>query len=157
TADQWYYGIATTILRQLDLDVDLDAWWDRHAKLPSLQRLMGFLRDALLAKTSEPVVIFVDEIDSTLGLSFSSDFFAAIRACYNARAQDAEPRRLTFVLIGTAEPTDLIADPRRTPFNIGTRIELPDFRRDEAGLLAEGLGDGSGGREQALDRVFFWT
>jgi hypothetical protein len=157
TTDQWYYGIATTILNQLDLDEDLDAWWDRQGKLTPLQRFVRFLREVVLSQTSEPVVIFVDEIDSTLDLSFSSDFFAAIRACYNGRARDSELGRLTFVLVGAAEPTDLIADPRRTPFNIGTRIELPDFRRDEAELLAKGLSDGSAGREQALDRVFFWT
>ena len=89
--------------------------------------------------------------------SFAPDFFAGIRACYNSRAKDAEFRRLTFVLLGVAEPTDLIGDPNRTPFNIGTRVELSDFRRDEARPLAQGLGDESAGREEALDRVLFWT
>ncbi len=157
TADQWYFGIGETILDDLGLDTDLYTWWDERAKLPPLLRLIRLLRDIVLARTSVPVVIFVDEIDSTLGLPFASDFFAAIRACYNARARDPEFQRLTFVLLGTAKPSDLIADPKRTPFNIGTRVELSDFRRHEASPLAEGLGGETAAREEAIDRVLFWT
>ncbi len=157
TADQWYYGIAYAILTSLGLDEDLDAWWDRRARLPALQRLMFFLRELVLAKTTTPVVIFVDEIDTTLNLSFADDFFAAIRACFNARAEDPEFQRLTFVLLGVASPADLIADPLRTPFNIGTRIDLADFQPEQAMTLAQGLGSESAGRQEALDRVLFWT
>jgi hypothetical protein len=58
---------------------------------------------------SENIVIFIDEIDSVLGLNFPiDDFFAAIRACYNKRAQNPEYKRLTFVLLGVATPTELI-------------------------------------------------
>jgi hypothetical protein len=157
TAEQFYYGIADTILDKLDLGEDLDAWWDKKARLPAVQRLVRFLRDVVLAQTSKPVVIFIDEIDSTLGLPFADDFFAAIRACYNARAEDPEYRRLTFVLLGVASPTDLIADPTRTPFNIGTRIHLTDFTPNEARPLAEGLAGDPDGRESALRRVLEWT
>jgi hypothetical protein len=157
TADQWYYGIAETIVDELGLGTDLDAWWDQNGRLPPLQRWIRFLRDVALAETSGPVVIFVDEIDSTLGLPFAPDLFAGIRACYNSRARDARFRRLTFVLLGVAQPTDLIADPRRTPFNVGTRIELSDFQRDEARPLAEGLGPGSAERDEILEKVLDWT
>ena len=65
------------------------------------------------------MVIFIDEIDSTLSLPFTDDFYAAIRYVYNARARAPEFQRLSFVLIGVATPSDLISDPKRTPFNIG--------------------------------------
>jgi hypothetical protein len=156
-ADQWYYGFAYAVLESLGLEVHLDAWWDKRARLPALQRLVRFFRELLLAKTTRPVVIFVDEIDTTLNLSFAADFFAAIRSCFNARADDPELRRLNFVLLGVATPTDLIADHKRTPFNIGTRVDLADFQRDQALPLAEGLGRESAGREEALDRILFWT
>lgn len=84
-------------------------------------------------------MIFVDEIDSTIGLPFADDFFAAFRACFNARAIEPAFERLTFVLLGVATPDQLIQDPARTPFNIGKRIDLNDFRPDEARTLAPGL------------------
>jgi hypothetical protein len=69
----------------------------------------------------------VDEIDTTLSLDFTDDFYAAVRFLYVARSTDAELKRLSFVLIGVATPSDLIRDPKRTPFNIGQRVELTDF------------------------------
>jgi len=73
-------------------------------------------------------------------LPFSTDeFFAAIRECYNRRAQDSAFERLTFCLLGVATPSDLIRDTRLTPFNIGKRIELTDFTGAEAAPLAAGL------------------
>ena len=66
-------------------------------------------------------MIFVDEIDTTLRLDFTDDFFAAIRFLYQHRAADPALERLSFVLIGVATPGDLIKDAARTPFNIGHR------------------------------------
>jgi hypothetical protein len=47
--------------------------------------------------------------------------------------------RLSFCLIGVATPSELIAEPRITPFNIGKRIDLKDFTPEEAVPLARGL------------------
>jgi WD40 repeat protein len=86
------------------------------------------------------LVIFLDEIDIVRSLDFSVDgFFAAIRECYNRRAQDPAYESLAFCLLGVATPTDLIRDARRTPFNIGRRIELNDFTAEEADALVPGL------------------
>ena len=82
-------------------------------------------------------MVFVDEIDTTLRLDFTDDFFAAIRFLYQNRAADPELQRLSFVLIGVATPGDLIKDAARTPFNIGHRIELTDFTFDEACALVD--------------------
>lgn len=58
---------------------------------------------------------------------------------FNARATEGVFERLTFVLLGVATPDQLIQDPARTPFNIGKRLDLTDFRPDEAQVLAPGL------------------
>src|SRR6185369_8328160 len=97
-----------------------------------LGRLTSFLDEVVLARCKGPVIIFVDEIDSTISLPFTDDFFAAIRACHNARATDAAYNRLSFVLLGVASPSDLVKDATRTPFNIGHRIELADFTLKES-------------------------
>ena len=48
-------------------------------------------------------------------------------------------RRDTFCLLGVATPSDLIWDPRITPFNVARRIELTDFTAAEAARLAVGI------------------
>jgi hypothetical protein len=157
TADQWYYSIADAILDKLDLEEDLEAWWDDPARAAPAQRLVQFFRDVVLRQTSGSVVIFVDDIESTLSLPFADDFFAAIRSCYNARAEDPEFRRLSFVLLGVASPSDLISESTRTPFNIGKAIHLIDFTLEEAQPLAVGLGSDPDGREMTLRRILYWT
>jgi hypothetical protein len=73
------------------------------------------------------LVIFFGGIDVVAGLPFSADeLFAGIRECHNRRAQHPALQGLTFCLLGTSAPSELIRDPRATPFNIGVRIELVD-------------------------------
>ena len=67
---------------------------------------------------------------------------------------DPELSRLSFCLLGTATPADLIQDTKTSPFNIGKRIELADFTEGEAAVLADGLGP-DGGR--LLRRILWWT
>jgi WD40 repeat protein len=140
TAEQWYDGLVVRMGRQLRLDEDLERFWRAHERLGPCQRLFMAIRDVVLRQRAGPLAIFVDEVDSVRSLPFSIDeFFAAIRECYNRRAEDAEFNRLTFCLLGVAAPSDLIRDTRTTPFNIGRRIELHDFTRVEAAPLAQGL------------------
>ena len=172
TVEQWYDGLLGSIGKRLDLEEELDEYWQAHRRHSPLQRFMGALRDVVLTHRPGRVVIFIDEIDAVRSLPFSTDeFFAAIRECYNRRTADAEMKRLTFCLLGVAAPTDLVRDPRMTPFNIGRRIELSDFTPAEALPLARGLIGGEtptdakkktdagaeGVRRALLGRILFWT
>lgn len=62
-------------------------------------------------------------------------------------------KRLTFCLLGTATPADLIQDTRVSPFNIGKRTELRDFTDEEAKPLATGLSNNL----ENLSRILYWT
>ena len=157
TAEAWYLGLLTTIADSLMLSTDVVAWWQAHAHLGQAQRLTDFFQEVLLTETEAPVVIFIDEIDSTLSLPFTDDFYAAIRSVYNARALVPAFRRLSFVLLGVATPSDLISDPRRTPFNIGQRVEVTDFTYEEALPLADGFGLSPTQAQQVLRWVLDWT
>src|SRR5262245_14942127 len=158
TAEQWYSGLLTQIGQQLELDDELEGFWDTHPKLGPLQRWMQAIRRVLLPRYTGPVVIFVDEIDAVRSLPFSTDeFFAAIREFYNRRTEDEELRRLTFCLLGVAAPSDLIRDTRTTPFNVGRRIELHDFTAAEAAPLAIGLPRSREIGARLLSRIFYWT
>jgi WD40 repeat protein len=156
-AAQWYFGIANEIHRRLRIAVPLRPWWQERTDLPPIQRLTGFFRELVLAHCPGRIVVFVDEIDSTLGLPFADNFFAALRACFNARATEPAFERLTFVLLGVATPDQLIQDPARTPFNIGKRIDLTDFSPDEARTLAPGLHADPGEADRRLERILHWT
>lgn len=156
---QWYYGLLAKIEEQVDLKTDIKKWWREHESLPVAQRLILFFKEVLLteAEPERRVVIFVDEIDNTLNLNFTDDFFAAIRYMYSARPREVEFRRLSFVLIGVATPSDLIRDPKRTPFNIGQRVELTDFTFEEALPLADGLGMPAEAARRVLRQALEWT
>lgn len=131
TVEAWFFGFLDELAVQLGMDEDVDGWWEAHANHNPVQRFSNFLRDVVLAEIQDPIAVFVDEIDSALGMSFTDDFFAAIRAAYNARASHPEFQRLTFILLGVARPADLIRDRNRTPYNIGAHIHLSDFTLPE--------------------------
>ena len=149
----WYLGVLRTIHRGLKVSTDLKAWWRENDEFSPVQRFVEYFREVALPSTEEPLVVFVDEIDSTLHLPFRDDFFAAIRSFFNARASEPEFERLSFVLLGVATPNQLIADRTRTPFNVGRGIVLEDFTHEESVVLARGLE----GKGAVLDRVLDWT
>ncbi|MCC5617412.1 AAA-like domain-containing protein [Nostoc sp. CHAB 5836] len=157
TAEEWYKGLLYEIANQLLLDTNINEWWQVHSHLGVTQRLNLFFQNVLLVEVAAPVVIFVDEIDTTLSLDFTDDFYATIRYFHVARATNPEFRRLSFVLIGVATPGDLIRDPKRTPFNIGQRVDLTDFTFEEAQPLAEGLGLPIETGQNVLRWVLKWT
>lgn len=156
-AEDWYYGLAYEIADQLAIELP-DAFWDDHRGLTAVHRFSCYLEDHVLQMTAGPVVIFIDEIDATLSLPFSrDDFFAAVRSLYNRRADRPENKRLTFCLLGVAAPGDLIADPTRTPFNIGRAIRLEDFDRKQAAVFERGLAVLGPDAAQRIDEVLAWT
>jgi len=160
TPEQWYDGLLGRMGRQLDRDEELEQFWKNHLNIGGCQRFFDSIRDIVLpalkstartqrtpgessrrpSPSEKSLVIFVDEIDTVRSLPFSTDeFFAAVRECYNRRAEDAVFNQLTFCLLGVATPSDLIRNTRLTPFNIGRRIELNDFTAEESVPLARGL------------------
>jgi WD40 repeat protein len=162
TSDYWYFGIISELIRggTLSRKVDSDSWWQQRQLLSPSQRLSQFIEDVLLTEISQNIVIFIDEIDSILNLSWKDDFFLLIRACYNKRTMNSEYKRLAFCLLGVATPADLIRDKDRTPFNIGKAIDLTGFTFEEArpalipGLIGERSEEIS---EEILAEVFQWT
>jgi len=156
--EQWYYGILAEIGGYLNLTEELNAFWEYNQRFAPVQRWGQALEEVVLKCIATPVVIFFDEIDYVSKLAFSTDdFFAAIRACYNQRANHPEYRRLTFCLSGSTTPEQLISRPDITPFNIGQGIELTDFTEDEAIVIAAKLAREDSDGRQLLRRILYWT
>ncbi|MBD2481385.1 AAA-like domain-containing protein [Planktothrix sp. FACHB-1365] len=158
---QWYKGIMMDLLRGFGCfgKLNFKTWWNEQEGISLVQKFNEFLDILLIQQFPEQnLCIFIDEIDSLLSLNFPiDDFFALIRACYNQRAVNSEYKRLTFALFGVATPSDLIADKTRTPFNIGTAINLTGFTLEEAPPLVQGLTGIFAQPEEVLQEVLNWT
>ncbi|OKH60127.1 AAA-like domain-containing protein [Scytonema sp. HK-05] len=158
---QWYKGFVGDLWRQLGLleTLNLKTWWQQRNDLGLLQRLRLFIEELLLVQfPQQRLFIFVDEIDSLLGLNFSiDDFFAFIRFCYNQRAINREYQRITFAIFGVATPSDLIRDRTKTPFNIGQAIELKGFEWEEVTPLIQGLEKTVDAPASVVRAILDWT
>ncbi|MEM8717810.1 MAG: AAA-like domain-containing protein [Cyanobacteria bacterium P01_G01_bin.39] len=161
SALQWYKSIASELWRGFNLmgKVKFKAWWESQRGLSPIQQLSRFISDIVLSEiAADKIFILIDEIDSVISLDFSTDdFFALIRYFYNQRAENLEFNRLSFGLFGVATPSDLIRDPRRTPFNIGTAIELRGFTLEEATPLSDGFKAGFANPQAILQEILNWT
>jgi TolB-like protein/Tfp pilus assembly protein PilF len=181
--EQWYYGLVDCMGKLLRMEDDLDDFWREEERLNPVQRFRAALHDVILpklaARSGNPsssaaqaspdpsapahspgsrLVIFIDEIDVVRSLPFpTDDFFAAINEVYNRRAEDPVFGRLAFCLLGVATPRELMRDSRRTPFNVGRRIELTDFDERLSAPLAFGWETLPGANDALLERIFYWT
>src|SRR5262249_22930985 len=118
-----------------------------------------FFRETVCNTISSPIVVFLDEIDSTLKFDFTDGLFTAIRGMYNERGLVPEYQRVTFCLLGVATPNELIKDRRTTAYNVGTTLELRDFSAppDDLSSLAQALADQDATDPALLARVLHWT
>lgn len=156
-AGRWNYGIAYRIVRDLRLTVDLQHWWQEKKPLSPMQRINEFFWEVVLGNTRAPVVIFLDQVESVIGLEHAADLFHAVRACHDARASEPDYERLTFGLFGTALPGGTAYATGGVAVDVGRRVDLNDFTFEEARPLCREIGLESGDAERALYRIFYWT
>jgi len=85
----------------------------------------------IIKSISGKLVIILDEIDALTKTTYSDRIFSQIRSVYFARVNFPELKRLTYILSGVIEPSEIIKDSKISPFNIGQKIFLNDFEYDE--------------------------
>jgi AAA-like domain/WD domain, G-beta repeat len=153
-----YAGLLETIRDQLALDMNIKEWLAGGPRGTPNQHFLRFFRE--LGSTLErPVVIFLDEIDSTLRIRYADDLFTAIRTIHNERSIHPGYARFTFCLVGVASPNDLIKNQKITAFNIGVTLELRDFDpdRDDLSQLRASLHPDRAIAQTMLDSILYWT
>lgn len=101
------------------------------------------------------LVIILDEIDALTKTSYSDQIFAQIRSIYFSRVNFEELSRLTYLLSGVIEPTEIIKDPKISPFNIGQKIFLNDFSKEEFHTFLSNAEIKI--NEESVERIFYWT
>lgn len=159
TPAEWYGGVVSNLIRGFGLTskINFSDWWRDRGLLSPIQRLSEFIEDVILVEFKQNIIIFIDEIDSVLKFTFRNDFFSLIRTCYDRRAAEPDYKRLTFAFLGVATPSDLIANCKGIPFNIGRTITLEGFRLDEAQPLVQGLTEKASQPKVVLQEVLAWT
>ncbi len=110
---------------------------------------------SLLNSIKGKLVIILDEIDVLTKTQYSDQIFAQIRSIYFSRVNYNELERLTYILSGVVEPTEIIKDPKISPFNIGQKIFLNDFSRQEFDQFLENSQMTLS--SEIKERIFYWT
>ncbi len=131
SADTLFFHLAESIVDQLNLDLDLGSVWDgRRSWNVNFER---FLRREALEKTSAYLVWALDEVDRLFSCPFGSEVFGLFRSWHNERSlnPDGPWRRLTLAIAYATEAHLFISDLNQSPFNVGTRLSLPDFTEEQ--------------------------
>ena len=161
TAEDWYFSFLYKIIEKLHIkEDDVIEWWDNNNKLTVVNRFYQIFDKFILEQTQQNIIIFIDEVDSVLGIKkgFSTnDFFAVIRTFYNQRSEDERYNRLSFALFGVAMPDDLMDDSTRTPFNIAHSITIKQLKLENAIPLLNGLTNQIIEKQAILKKIFEWT
>lgn len=161
TLNQWYAGIAYTLAESFDLldKINISNWWESRESSCPLQRFSEFMETVILSEILQEIVIFIDEIDNLMSLKFAPTFFwKFIQDCYDKRAIHSGYKRLNFVVLGVANPANLVENQQnQTPFKQGRAIELTGFQLHEVWPLTHGFTGKLSSPLLVLKAVLEWT
>ena len=135
SADRLFWSLAEALSEELDLGVCVDDFWDsRRGWNVNFER---FLRLEVLGKSETPVLWALDEVDRLFTCPFSADVFGLFRSWHNARSLNPSGPwgKLTIAISYATEAHLFITDLNQSPFNVGTRLTLEDFRVAEVSEL----------------------
>lgn len=130
-----YFTLAESLAEQLDLSTfPQDTWDERRGPNVNFER---YLRKAVLATLNTPLVWGMDEVDRLFTCPFGSEVFGLFRSWHNERSLDPTGpwAGLTLIIAYATEAHLFITDMNQSPFNIGTRLALEDFKPDQVAEL----------------------
>jgi hypothetical protein len=131
SADTLFQSLAEAMIDQLDLDISLESIWSANRGWNvNFER---FLRREALAHIEGHLVWGLDEVDRLFEHPYSADVFGLFRSWHNERSLNPTGPwgRLTLAIAYATEVHLFISNLNQSPFNVGTRLTLEDFTRDE--------------------------
>jgi hypothetical protein len=135
SAEALVLAMAQSIADWLDLEIAPTAVWsaDRGPN-PNFRR---YMRREVLGKIDGPIVWGLDEVDRLFACDFGGEIFGLFRVWHNERALDPDGpwSRLTLAIAYATEAHLFITDLHKSPFNVGTRLELHDFSPEQVADL----------------------
>lgn len=155
TEQAWYQSFCPRILRQVQACLP-DA---KQISIPTngsdwREFLANFAM--LLTEKDYRSAIILDEIGAATFPGIR-DFFGALRDVYSSRQFESHFNQLTFVLVGSFDPRDLIKDDAVSPFNIAQDIPLPDFTYVQVQELVKKGHWPKDLAESMSRRIYYWT
>jgi AAA domain-containing protein/TIR domain-containing protein len=131
-----FQTLARRIARTLKTPLQPADVWDSDL-LGEKGSFAEFLARAVLDGSSSAAVLILDEVDRLFDRPYRGDFFAAVRGWHNNRATEEAWDNLHLILGHATDPALWIENLNESPFNVGDRLRLGDFTRDQvAGLSA---------------------
>ena len=132
--ETFYRQFCSLMAWELELEDRTEEVWE--APLGQVQKTTTYVqRHILKAIPDEPILLAMDEVERMFVSPFRSDFFSMLRSWHNRRAQSGDWTRLNLALVTSTEPYQLINDLNQSPFNVGTVVELTDFRQEQVAEL----------------------
>jgi len=148
-ADQFYRRFCAMLTDKLEMKDRLAEFW--KPELGNNQSCSRYVSRYLLTELKSPLVLTMDEVESTFDTEFRSDFFGMLRNWHNSRAIDPIWKQLDLALVTSTEPYQLIQNLNQSPFNVGEVIELADFTSEQVANLNQRHGSPlTPGEEQHL-------
>lgn len=131
---------------------------DKLRSKPNYTGYKMFTRELrVILKYVDKLVFILDEIDALARTDYSDRVFSSIRTHYFQRDNYEDLNKLTYILSGVIEPKDIIKDPNISPFNIGEKIYMNDFTREEFELFIEKAGIKDVCPASLHQRIYYWT
>jgi hypothetical protein len=132
-ADTFFRFFCSWLSDELEIEDRVDDYW--RGPLGNIQRCTRYVQRHLLAALDDPLVLAIDEADTTLDGSVRSDFFSMLRSWHNSRARTSIWGRVDLVLAISTKPWSLISNLHQSPFNVGQSITLEDLTPAEVAEL----------------------
>jgi len=145
--DHFLYWFCSMITDELD-EVDelggvegFDAYWKgssvKTASVTSNQKCGRYFRRSLLPALNRPIVLCMDNVDQIFQYrAIATDFFGLLRSWHENAKIDAVWARLRLIITYSKEvyvPLDI----NRSPFNVGTQIDVPPFNVAQVAALVQ--------------------
>ncbi len=157
TESQWCAGIAATIEQQSGDNTFLKRFTANSKQIGAIAALFNTIASLVEPLNAPNTIIFCDEIDFVRVLPFPCDgFFAAIRSLYNERSGIPQLNRLSFCLIGSASPNQLVQNQSTAPFDIAKTVILQDFTLEEIRPYAKALPATTDHPNSCIEQIHHW-
>lgn len=150
-AELFYKQFCSLLSWEFEVEDRVDEFWANP--LGHVLKTTNYVQRHLLKEIKDvQLLLAMDEVERMFASPFRSDFFSMLRSWHNKRAQSAAWKRLSFALVTSTEPYQLIDDLNQSPFNVGLVLDLVDFSFEELSDLH--TRHGSPLSEAELDTLF---
>ena len=137
---QFYIALAHSLADQLDVETQIeDRWSDRRAPNINFER---YLLREVMPKAGGHLFWALDAVDRLAATDFGSEVFGLFRSFHieSTDNPDTPWGNLSVIIAHSTEAHLLINDAYRSAFNVGERIELQDFSREQVEALNQHYG-----------------